>query len=151
MTPFSLEKYPKTSCLMDMIDLLPTLRLRGHNWMIFPLATVYCYLEFKNSYWKKKTKKQKNLKLLFEPIVLWKKLTGFCSFWSSFLRNRSFSNASDFKKQTNKQTKTKQNKKRKIGKGNLFLNRFSWNEMWCSVVNHNHMCHICAKGILDPN
>ena len=23
--------------------------------------------------------------------------------------------------------------------------------MWCPVVNHNHMRHICAKGFLDSN
>ena len=41
-------------------------------------------------------------------------------------------------------------KKRKIWNGNLYLteNRFSRNEMWCAVVNHNHMYHICAKGFL---
>ena len=38
-------------------------------------------------------------------------------------------------------------KKRKIGKGNLYIteNRWSWNEMWCTSDNHNHMCHTCAK------
>ena len=44
-------------------------------------------------------------------------------------------------------------KKRKNGKGDLYLteNRFSRNEMWCAMVNHNHMSHICAKGYLDSN
>ena len=44
-------------------------------------------------------------------------------------------------------------KKRKIGKGNLYLteNQLNRNEMWCAVVNHNHMGHICAKGFLDSN
>ena len=23
--------------------------------------------------------------------------------------------------------------------------------MWCAADNHNYMCHICAKGILDLN
>ena len=43
--------------------------------------------------------------------------------------------------------------KRKIGKGNLYLteNRLSRNKMWCAADNHNYMCHICAKGILDSN
>ena len=25
------------------------------------------------------------------------------------------------------------------------------NEMWCAVVNQNHMGHICEKGFLDSN
>ena len=39
-------------------------------------------------------------------------------------------------------------KKRKTGKGNLYLtdHRLSRNEMWCAVVTHIHMCYICAKG-----
>ena len=63
---------------------------------------------------------------------------------SIFLRNRSFSMFSnaDFTV-----------KQRKIGKKNLYLteNRFSTNEKWCTVVNHNHMRHICAKEFLDSN
>ena len=23
--------------------------------------------------------------------------------------------------------------------------------MWCAADNHNYMCHICAKGVLDSN
>ena len=23
--------------------------------------------------------------------------------------------------------------------------------MWCAVHNHNYMCHICGKGVLDAN
>ena len=23
--------------------------------------------------------------------------------------------------------------------------------MWCATDNHNYMCHICAKGVLDSN
>ena len=44
-------------------------------------------------------------------------------------------------------------KKRKIGKGNLYLseNRLSWNEMCCAADNHNYMCHTCAKEVLDSN
>ena len=42
-------------------------------------------------------------------------------------------------------------KKRKIGKGNLYLteNRLIKNEMWCAADIHNYMCHIYAKGFLD--
>ena len=56
--------------------------LRGHNWVHFAhRLLVYCYLEFKLHY-------PKNLKLfsiklvkeLFEPLVLQKKPTCFCSF-----------------------------------------------------------------------
>ena len=70
-----------------------------------------------------------------------KKADGFLFFLKAlFFRNRSFSNANWF-----------YSKNRKIWKGNLYLseNRFSRNEMWCAVVNHNHMYHICAKGFLD--
>ena len=44
-------------------------------------------------------------------------------------------------------------KNAKIGKGNLYLteNRLSGNEMWCAIENHNYMCQICAKGVLDSN
>ena len=56
------------------------------------------------------------------------------------MRNRPLSNAKWF-----------YGKKRKIGKGNLYLseNRSSWNEMCCAAVNHNYMCHIRAKEFLD--
>ena len=44
-------------------------------------------------------------------------------------------------------------KKRKIGKGNLYLteNRLSRNEMWCAADDYNNMCYICAKELLDSN
>ena len=44
-------------------------------------------------------------------------------------------------------------KKRKIGEGNLYLteNQLSRNLMWCASDNHNNLCHICAKLILDSN
>ena len=68
-----------------------------------------------------------------------KKPTGFLLF---FLRNKSSGNAiGDFTVKT-------QN-----WEGNRYLteNRLSRNEMWCAVVNHNHMRHICAKGFLNLN
>ena len=42
-------------------------------------------------------------------------------------------------------------RKRKIGKGNLYLseNRLSWNEMCCATDNHNGMCHTFAKEFLN--
>ena len=44
-------------------------------------------------------------------------------------------------------------KKRKIGKGNLYLieNRLSRHEMLCAADNHNNMRHIYAKGFLYSN
>ena len=44
-------------------------------------------------------------------------------------------------------------KQRKIRKGNLYLteNWLSRNEMWCATDNHNNMCPICAKVLLDSN
>ena len=38
-------------------------------------------------------------------------------------------------------------KKRKIGKGNLYLteNRLSWNEICCAADNHNYMSHMCKR------
>ena len=44
-------------------------------------------------------------------------------------------------------------KKRKIGRGNLYLteNRLSRNEMSCTTNNRNYMCYICAQGFLDSN
>ena len=79
-------------------------------------------------------------KQLSELVVLWRKGDGFLAlFISIFLRNRSLSDVSWF-----------YGKKRKIGKGNLYLteNRLSWNEMCCALDNHNYMCHTCAKEFL---
>ena len=61
-------------------------------------------------------------------------------FISIFLRNRSLSDGRWF-----------YGKKRKIGKGNLYLteNRLSWNEMCCASDNCNYMCHTCAKEFLN--
>ena len=61
-------------------------------------------------------------------------------FISIFLRDRSLSDARWF-----------YGKKRKIGKGNLYLteNRLSWNEMCCASNNHNYICHTCAKEFLN--
>ena len=58
-------------------------------------------------------------------------------FISIFLRNRSLSDTGWF-----------YGKKRKIGKGNLYLteNRLSWNEMCCASNNHNYICvNICKR------
>ena len=103
---------------------------------------MYCYTEFKIRYLNNLKLFSVGIKELIEPIVLWKKKSRrvFVLFKSTFFRNRSFSNANWF-----------YSKNRKIWKGNLYLteNRFSRNEMWCAVVNHNHMYHICAKGFLD--
>ena len=57
-------------------------------------------------------------------------------FISIFLRNRSLIDARWF-----------YGKKRKIGKGNLYLteNRLSWNEMCCASDNQKYMCHTCAN------
>ena len=33
----------------------------------------------------------------------------------------------------------------------LTENRLSRNEMWCVVDNHNYMCHISAKELLDSS
>ena len=68
--------------------------------------------------------------------------TGFTLFKNVFLRNCFLSNGRWF-----------YGKKRKIGKWNLHLteNLQSRNEMWCAADNHNYVCHICAKGIIDSN
>ena len=44
-------------------------------------------------------------------------------------------------------------KQGKIGKGNIYStkNRLNDNDMWCESDNHNYMCHLCAKGLLDSN
>ena len=43
--------------------------------------------------------------------------------------------------------------KMQVGKGNLYLteNQLSRNKKWCASDNHNNMCHICAKELLDSN
>ena len=81
-------------------------------------------------------------------IIIWaysfvKKRRRFLAlFVSIFLRNRSLSDARWF-----------YGKKRKIGKGNLYLaeNRLSWNEMCCASDNHKYMCHTCAKEFLNSS
>ena len=104
---------------------------------------MYCYLEFKISY-------LKNLKLfsIKSKRIIWaysfvkKRRRVLALFISIFLRNRSLSDARWFC-----------GKKRKIGKGNLYLteNRLSWNVMCCSSDNCNYMCHTCAKEFLNPS
>ena len=107
---------------------------------------MYCYLEFKLRYLKKKNLKLFSIRVkeLFEPIVLRgkKRRRVLALFKSIFLRNRSLSNARRFC-----------DEKRKIGKGNLYLteNRSSRNEMWCASDSHNNICHISAKELLDSN
>ena len=114
-------------------------RLRGHNWVLLPYRLQYT-VTFNSNFaiiktWNCFQLKSKNyLSLQFCEK---KKPTGFC-FWfcfcflflflfcfvflSIFSGNRSFSNARCF-----------YGKKRKIMKGNLYLNEiwFSRNEMWC--------------------
>ena len=46
-----------------------------------PLAIVYCYLEFKLRYLENLKFFSIRVKELFEPLVSWKKATGFCSFF----------------------------------------------------------------------
>ena len=107
-----------------------------------PLTIVYCYLEFKLSYLKNLKLFSIRVKELSEPIVLWRKGRVLALFTSIFLRNRSLSDARWFC-----------GKKRKIGKGNLYLteNRLSWNEMCCASDNHYYMCHTCAKEFLNSS
>ena len=123
------------------------MRLRGHNWVLFSpighsvlLPWIQTLLSLKPEIVFKWNKR------ICVPIILWKKkkkkIRVFVVFKIIFLRNRSFSNA-----------RCIYGKKCKIGKGNLYLteNRFSRGEMWCAVVNHNHMRHMYAKGFLDWN
>ena len=37
------------------------------------------------------------------------------------------------------------------GNHSLTENRLRRNKIWYVEDNHNHMCHICAKGFLDSN
>ena len=79
---------------------------------------------------------------LFEPIALrGKKGDRFLLFLQAFSWE-SLSNARWF-----------YGKKRKVGKGNLYLTetQLSRNEIRCAANIHNYMCHICAKGFLDLN
>ena len=109
---------------------------------------MYCYLEFKLHYHKNLKLFSIRVKELFEPIVLPKKKKKkkrqqvFALFKSIFLRNQSLSNTRWF-----------YGKKCKIGKGNLYLteNWLSWNKMCCTAINHNYMCHTCAKEFSDLN
>ena len=108
-------------------------------------AIVYCYHEFKLRYLKNQKLFSIRVKELFEPIILRKKRRRvFALFKSMFLRNRSLPvMLGDF-----------YDKKRKIGKGNLYLteNRLSWNEISYAADDHNYMCHTCAKELLlDSN
>ena len=109
--------------------------LRGHNWVHFAHRIVYCYVEFKLLYLKNQKLFLIRVKELFEPISSAKKARQvFALFKSIFLRNRSLSNA-----------RWIYDKRRKTGKGNLYLteSRWSWNEMYCAADNHNYVS--CTK------
>ena len=106
-----------------------------------------CYSEFKLRYLKNLKLCSTRVKVLFEPIALRlkkkiKSLWSFHLFKSIFLRNRSLSNAMWF-----------YGKKRKIGKGNLYLteNRLGRNEIWHTEDNRSCMGHICAQGFSESN
>ena len=107
----------------------------------YPKAIVYRYLEFKLRYLKNLKLFSMRVKLIFEPIDLQeKKSTVFCSFKSILSRNWSLSKA-----------RWCYGKKRKIGKRNLYLTE-NWlcrNKIWGVADNHNFVCHIFAKGVLD--
>ena len=83
------------------------------------------------------------VKELFEPIVLRQKGDGFLLFLKAFSwETNLWVILGSFTV-----------KKRKIGKGNLYLteNQWSWNKICCAADNHNNMCHTCAKEFLDLN
>ena len=84
------------------------------------------------------------VKELFEPTILKKKKRRvFALFKSIFLWYQYLSFARWFTV-----------KNVQIGRGDLYCIKYwlSWNEKCCAVNNHNnYMCHICAKGFLDPN
>ena len=115
--------------------------LRGHNLVLFSIGHNVVLHWIQNS-----LSQQPEIVFSWNKRINWaysfvkKSRRVFVLFKSTFFRNRSFSNANWF-----------YSKNRKIWKGNLYLteNQFSRNEMWCAVVNHNHMYHICAKGFLD--
>ena len=121
------------------IILLFEVCLRGHNWVHFshrPQCTVTMNWNF--TILKPEIVFNWNI---FEPIVLWKKGKGFLLFLKAFSwKTDLLVTLCDF---TVIHTK--------LGKGNLYLteNWFSRNEMWCVVVNYNHMGHIMWKGFLD--
>ena len=102
---------------------------------------MYCYLEFKLSYLKNKPEIvfNKSKWIIWAYSFVKKRRWVLALFISIFLRNRSLTDARWFC-----------GKKRKIGKGNLYLteNRLSWNVMCCASDNHNYMCHTCAKEFL---
>ena len=82
---------------------------------------MYCYLEFKLRYLKNLKLFSSRVKELFEPIVLRRKGDGFLLFLKAFSSETILKvTLGDFAV-----------KKRKIGKGNLYLtkNRLSRNEM----------------------
>ena len=102
---------------------------------------MYCYLEFKLSYLKNLKLFSIRVKELSELIVFVKKRRWVLAlFISIFSKNQSLSDARWF-----------YSKKRKIGKGNLYLteNQLSWNEMCSASDNHNYISHTCAKEFLN--
>ena len=93
-----------------------------------PIGYSNCYLEFKLWHLKNLKLFSIRVKELFGPIFLWgKKWHVFALFTSIFLRNRSLSN-----------DRWLYGKKRKNGKGNLYLtgNWLGKNEMWWVEDNH---------------
>ena len=100
---------------------------------------MYCYDELKLRYHKNLKLFSIRIKELSEPIVLRKKGAGFLLFLKAFSWETDlWVTLGDFTV-----------KKRKIGKGNLYLteNRLSWNEMCCAADHNNYMCHIIRTSI----
>ena len=96
------------------------------------------YYEFKLSYLKNlKLFSIKSKRIIWAYSFVTKRQRVLTLFISIFLRNRSLSDARWF-----------YGKKRKIGKGNLYLteNRLSWNVMCYASYNHNYMLsHMCKR------
>ena len=105
-----------------------------------PQAIVYCYIEFKLRYLENLKLFSIRVKQLFEPVYLRKK-------------RRVLALLKAFSSETDLWVTLILSKKRKIGKGNLYLNEneLSWNKIRCTADNHNYMCHTCAKEFLDSN
>ena len=104
---------------------------------------MYYYLEFKLCYLNNLKLFSILIKKIFETIVT-KQKTKTRRIFAVFLKH-FLENPIDLLVTLGDLTA----EKRKIGEGNLYSteNRCSGNEMWCAVVNHNHIRHIMCKRI----
>ena len=116
--------------------------LRCQNWMHFTIGHITVLLHWIQTKlpWKPEIVFNYSERIILAYSFVKKRQWVFALFKSTFLRNRSLSNASWFCSE-----------KRKIGKGNLYLTKsqFDRNEICCAEDIHNYRSNMCEKEFWD--